>query len=151
VVQTYPSPEGGGWPPQAAGWGTMANPIARRLRKSMTPQEVKLWVHLRSWRQRGFHFRRQSPREGYIVDFVCMKHQLVIEVDGGQHNFDQHQVRDMRCDGKLTAEGFRVLRFWNSDIDRNLPGVLQSIDDALRESLPHPAASGGHPSPAGEG
>jgi hypothetical protein len=55
----------------------------------MTPQEVKLWVHLRSWRKRGFHFRRQSPREGYI-DFVCMKHRLVIEVDGGQHNFDQH-------------------------------------------------------------
>jgi very-short-patch-repair endonuclease len=117
----------------------------------MTSQEVKLWVHLRFWRQRGFHFRRQSPREGYIVDFVCMKHQLVIEVDGGQHNFDQHHARDMRRDGKLTSEGFRVLRFWNGDIDRNLPGVLQSIDDALRESLPHPAASGGHPPPAGEG
>jgi len=47
----------------------------------MTPQEVKLWVHLRSWRQRGFHFRRQSRRDGYIVDFACMKHRLVIEVD----------------------------------------------------------------------
>ena len=65
----------------------MANEIARRLRKTMTPQEVKLWVHLRSWRQRGFHFRRQSPRAGYIVDFVCMKQKLIVEVDGGQHNF----------------------------------------------------------------
>jgi very-short-patch-repair endonuclease len=117
----------------------------------MTPQEVKLWVHLRSWRSRGFHFRRQSPRQGYIVDFVCMRHCLVIEVDGGQHNFDAHRALDSRRDVKLTSEGFRVLRFWNSDIDRNLPGVLQSIDDALQESLPHPAACGGHPPPAGEG
>src|SRR4051812_36051805 len=110
----------------------MANPIARRLRKTMTPQEVKLWIHLRTWRSRGFHFRRQSPREGYIVDFVCMKHQLVIEVDGGQHNFDEHHARDSRRDAKLTSEGFCVLRFWNSDIDRNLDGVLESIDLALK-------------------
>jgi hypothetical protein len=60
----------------------MANQIARKLRKTLTPQEVKIWVHLRSWRQRGFHFRRQSPRQGYIVDFVCLKHRLVVETVG---------------------------------------------------------------------
>ncbi|MDQ2078955.1 DUF559 domain-containing protein [Xanthobacteraceae bacterium Astr-EGSB] len=43
----------------------------------MTPREVKLWVHLRSWRERGFHFRRQAPREGFIVDFVCVKQGLI--------------------------------------------------------------------------
>lgn len=114
----------------------MANPIARRLRKTMTPQEVKLWVHLRSWRSRGFHFRRQSPRQGYIVDFVCMKHRLIIEIDGGQHNLDEHHARDMRRDAKLTKEGFRVLRFWNSDVDENLSGVLELIDISLRELHP---------------
>src|SRR5436190_21645890 len=72
----------------------MANEIARALRKRMTPQEIKLWVHLRSWRRRGYHFRRQSPRSGYIVDFVCMKQKLIVEVDGGQHNFDDHAARD---------------------------------------------------------
>jgi very-short-patch-repair endonuclease len=114
----------------------MANPVARRLRKTMTPQEVKLWVQLRSWRKRGYHFRRQSPRERYIVDFVCMKHGLVIEVDGGQHNLDEHHARDVRRDRRLTNSGFRILRFWNSDVDRNLEGVLQSIEAALRESRP---------------
>jgi len=114
----------------------MANPVARRLRKTMTPQEVKLWVHLCSWRARGFHFRRQSPRQGFLVDFVCMKHRLVIEIDGGQHNFDEHHVRDVQRDIKLTSEGFRVMRFWNSDVDRNLNGVLESIDRALKESYP---------------
>jgi very-short-patch-repair endonuclease len=117
----------------------MANEIARKLRKRMTPQEVKLWVHLRSWRRRGFHFRRQSPRRGFIVDFVRMKHQLVVEVDGGQHNLDAHSVRDSRRDTELGADGFRILRFWNSDVDRNLVGVLETIDAALRRD-PHPAA-----------
>src|SRR5437764_4652410 len=79
----------------------MANEIARRLRKTMTLQEVKLWVHLRSWRKRGFHFRRQSPRAGYIVDFVCMKQKLIVEVDGGQHNFDDHAARDRSRDRRF--------------------------------------------------
>jgi very-short-patch-repair endonuclease len=129
----------------------MANPIARRLRKTMTQQEVKLWVHLRSWRKRGFHFRRQSPREGYIVDFVCMRHRLVVEVDGGQHSFDAHAAKDVRRDRNLEGSGFRVLRFWNNEIDRNLDGVLTTIDDALRETTPPGGPSDRHPPPAGEG
>ena len=109
-----------------------------------------MWVHLRSWRKRGFHFRRQAPRGGYIVDFVCLKHRLVLEIDGGQHNFDSHHARDVVRDRTLGRGGFRVLRFWNSDVDRNLTGVLQSIDQALGE-VPQPAAFGGHPPASGEG
>jgi very-short-patch-repair endonuclease len=128
----------------------MANQIARRLRQTMTPQEVKIWVHLPSWRGRGYHFRRQAPRRGFIVDFVCLKHRLVVEVDGGQHNFDVHRARDANRDETLGESGFRILRFWNSDVDRNLPGVLETIDQAL-SNRPHPAAFGSHPPPSGEG
>jgi very-short-patch-repair endonuclease len=81
----------------------MAHEIARRLRKSMTPQEVKLWVHLRSCRTRGYHFRRQSPRSGYVVDFVCVKHALIVEIDGGQHNFDEHAARDNARESPVAA------------------------------------------------
>jgi very-short-patch-repair endonuclease len=129
----------------------MANEIARRLRKTMTPQEVKLWVHLRSWRARGFHFRRQSPRSGYIVDFVCMKQKLIVEVDGGQHNFDDHAARDRSRDRRLMRDGFRVLRFWNNEVDRNLDGVLTAIDSELRGSAPPGGPADRHPPPAGEG
>ena len=129
----------------------MANQTARRLRKVMTPQEVKVWNHLRGWRTLGYHFRRQSPRHGYIVDFVCMRHRLVVEIDGGQHNVGPHKADDERRDAKLERAGFRTIRFWNSDVDQNLNGVLETIHAALIENSPHPAACGGHPPPAGEG
>jgi very-short-patch-repair endonuclease len=107
----------------------------------MTRQEVKLWVYLRSWKKKGFHFRRQSPRQGYIVDFVCMRQRLVIELDGGQHNEPSQQVRDVRRDASLSRAGFRTLRFWNNEIDRNLAGVLEVIDLELRAADPTRPAS----------
>lgn len=126
----------------------MANEVARTLRKRLTPQEVKLWVHLRSWRDESFHFRRQAPRDGYIVDFACLKHRLIVEVDGGQHSTDAHARADEERDRYFGSQGFRVLRFWNNEIDRNLEGVLA----AIREALPPPGrASLGHPPPKGEG
>jgi very-short-patch-repair endonuclease len=129
----------------------MANEIARRLRKAMTPQEVKLWVHLHTWRKRGYHFRRQSPQGDAIVDFVCLQHRLVVEVDGGQHGWDANIRRDRARDEQLSLQGFRILRFWNSDVDRNLDGVLLQIDAALRTAPPPVRPSAGHPPPSGEG
>ncbi len=114
----------------------LANERARQLRKTLTPQEVKLWIHLREWRSRGFHFRRQAPRGGYILDFVCLKHRLVVELDGGQHGEAAHARRDAKRDAQLAALGFRVLRFWNSGVDENIAGVLTRINDALRNN-PH--------------
>jgi very-short-patch-repair endonuclease len=114
----------------------MANARARQLRKTMTPQEVKLRVHLRSWKSRGYHFRRQAPCEHYIVDFVCLRKHLVIELDGGQHNFDAHAERDRQRDTTLASAGFKVPRFWNNEVDTNLNGVLETIDQELRTNPP---------------
>ena len=130
----------------------MANERARHPRQSMTPQEVKLWVHLRSWRSRGYHFRRQDPRDPYIVDFVCRRHRLIVEVDGGQHNFDEQVRRDRRRDCHLERQGFKVLRYWNFEIDRNLDGVLEDIDRELGSRGPNPTpALRADPPLAGEG
>ena len=86
----------------------------------------------------------------YVVDFVCVKYRLIVEVDGGQHNFDAHAQADAHRDTIFAKQGFRVLRFWNHDIDGNLEGVLTVIHDALREPPPG-RASFGHPPPSGEG
>ncbi|UFS75912.1 DUF559 domain-containing protein [Tardiphaga sp. 37S4] len=85
----------------------MANAYARVLRKNLTPQESKLWVKLRALKPLGFHFRRQAPIKHIIVDFVSFRECLVIEVDGGQHNFDEAARRDEARDAFLRGEGFR--------------------------------------------
>ena len=128
----------------------MANERARDLRKKLTPQEVKLWVKLREFRQLGFHFRRQSPIGPYIVDFECRKAQLVVEVDGGQHNFDSGIMADAKRDSLLQAKGYDVLRFWNHEVDQNLDGVLSTIIMALGCHPTRPRFAR-PPSPEGEG
>ncbi len=110
---------------------------ARRLRKSMTPQEVTLWLHLRRYAARGWRFRRQAPEAGYILDFVCRAAMLVIECDGAHHGADEAQrAHDAARDAALRARGFAILRFWNSDIDANLEGVLRRIDMQLQAADP---------------
>jgi very-short-patch-repair endonuclease len=114
----------------------MANQRARHLRKVMTPQEVRLWLHLRALREQGFHFRRQVPREGFIVDFACLKSKLIIEIDGAQHGFDTHMTRDAQRDSALEQAGFKVLRFWNSDVNQNLESVVETILHAAEQRNP---------------
>jgi very-short-patch-repair endonuclease len=113
---------------------SLANETARFLRKRLTSQEVKLWVRLREWKHLGFHFRRQAPIGPYIVDFVSFRSRLVIEADGGQHGMSKGVESDRSRDDFLRSQGFQVLRFWNSDIDANLEGVLETIFSALKKA-----------------
>ncbi|GLI92838.1 endonuclease domain-containing protein [Methylocystis echinoides] len=106
---------------------------ARALRKTMTPQEVKLWSMLRQLRPQGFHFRRQVPLEGYVLDFVCFKYRVIVEVDGSQHGEDDGLRHDARRDGMFAANGFRTLRFWNHEVDANLHGVVETIMARARD------------------
>ena len=116
--------------------------FARHLRRNMTDAESHLWKLLRR-QQLGERFRRQCPIDRYVVDFVCLRRKLIVEVDGGQHaGSSQDRVRDA-C---LTKLGYRVLRFWNNDVLENSEGVYGMIHAALSER-PHPDL----PPHAGEG
>jgi very-short-patch-repair endonuclease len=131
----------------------MANERARDLRKKMTPQEVKLWVQLRALRALGHHFRRQSPIPPYVVDFECQRARLIVEVDGGQHGFSSGQRHDTARDRHLLDAGYRIMRFWNNQVDREMASAVETILDALSVKR-HPtrrAPSGTPPSPEGEG
>ena len=101
---------------------------AKTLRREMTPWESKLWVHLRANRLGGFHFRRQQIIDGVIVDFYCHAARLVVEVDGSGH-LDQQEY-DQARDAHLTDLGLKVLRFFNSDVDRDSDHVLEAILNA---------------------
>ncbi len=113
----------------------MASATARRLRKTPTDAETRLWSVLRRRQIEAARFRRQAPIGLYVVDFVCFDAKLVIEVDGGQHA--RQQDRDAARTAWLESQGFRVLRFWNNEVLRNIEGVAEQIAGALRAS-PHP-------------
>lgn len=68
----------------------------------------------------------------HIVDFVCFEKKLVIEVDGGQHAIDAD--KDAQRDKWLQEQGFTVLRFWNTDVLKNLEGVMEHIYDCCQEN-----------------
>ena len=102
---------------------------ARDLRNAGTDAEFRLWQHLRLKQLGGCKFRRQVPVAGYIVDFLCPKMKLIVELDGGQHI--ERAAYDARRTRILEAEGYRVLRYWNDDVLVRTTGVLEDILRAL--------------------
>jgi very-short-patch-repair endonuclease len=100
---------------------------AKKLRANTTPHERMLWRALKELPAEGTHFRRQAPIGSYVVDFFCPAKRLVIELDGGHHNDDEEAKRDRERQAWLEQEGYRVIRFWNSDVTDNLYAVLERI------------------------
>ena len=112
--------------------------LQRDLRNAPTDAERLLWRHLRSRQIEDCKFRRQHPYGDYILDFVCLERRVGIELDGSQHidaaTYDENRSRF------LQLAGFRVLRFWNSDVFHELDGVLEVIRRELvaRDENPSP-------------
>lgn len=118
---------------------------ANTLRKNQTDAEKRLWHAVRNRQLSGFKFRRQQLIPPYVVDFVCLKQKLIVELDGGKHA--EQQGYDSERTLLLTAQGFKVLRFWNNEVFENLEGVLEVILGELQvgTDTPHP-----NPLPQGE-
>ena len=100
---------------------------AKRLRANTTPHERLLWGALKELPVDGTHFRRQAPIGPYVVDFLCPAAHLIIELDGGHHNEDETAKRDRERQLWLEQQGYRVVRFWNSEITGDLTAVLERI------------------------
>ncbi|MBI4523155.1 MAG: glycosyltransferase [Deltaproteobacteria bacterium] len=118
--------------------GGMNRVRARRLRKNPTETERALWQHLRLRQIGGHKFRRQQPLGRYIVDFVCLEKHLVVEVDGGQHGEQAQAAHDAERSAWLEQEGFRVLRFWDNEVLREIGNVKEVIWKALGGGLDSP-------------
>jgi very-short-patch-repair endonuclease len=124
---------------------------AKALRKHSTDAEKLLWRYLRAKQLGGVKFRRQQPIGKYIVDFVCFSHKLVIELDGGQHAQLHERRKDRYRDAWLKDQGFKVLRFWNSDVLGNIEGVSPSPNPShqgqchqLKECMPFVVSLSNH-------
>jgi very-short-patch-repair endonuclease len=98
--------------------------VAKKLRANTTPHERALWRALKEIPTDGTHFRRQALIGPYVVDFFCPAKRLIIELDGGHHNDDGIAQRDQERQAWLEQQGYRVVRFWNSDITADLNAVL---------------------------
>jgi very-short-patch-repair endonuclease len=118
---------------------------ARQLRKEMTPAEKKLWQALRGNQLDGLYFRRQHAIGSYIVDFISVHKKLIIEVDGASH-LDQEEYDKERTRWFEEEKGYRVIRFTNTEILRNINEVLEAIRNAVKSSHLPSAASGGETS-----
>jgi very-short-patch-repair endonuclease len=114
---------------------------ARALRRQMTPTEKTLWNALRNGRLDGIKFRRQHPYGPFVLDFFCVEHQLVIEVDGSVHQQAEQRSRDTARDEYLEQHGLRVLRVRAEEVERDLPGVLSRIREACLTPPPDPLPS----------
>ena len=126
---------------------------AKQLRRAMTRAERLLWRHLKADRLAGLNFRRQAPIGNYIADFVAHSCKLIVELDGESHDFEERIRHDERRDRWFESRGFRVLRFTNDDVMKNLDGVALVIAEAAEQAAPLsltlPRKGGGNPSVGG--
>lgn len=97
---------------------------AQKLRANMTKAELLLWEELKN-NKLGFKFRRQHPMLHYIADFYCFPLKLVIEVDGGIHDFRKEE--DLARTKAIEESGNKVVRFSNEEVINDLENVLNQI------------------------
>ena len=108
-------------------------PNAKNLRKTMTKEERHLWYDfLRSY---PVKFLRQKIVGKYIVDFYCAEAKLIVELDGSQHYEEKGMEYDAERTAYLEQYGIRVLRIPNNEVNKNLSGVCEYIDLAVKQSL----------------
>jgi len=104
---------------------------SREMRKEPTEEENKLWhILLKHITPR---FVRQKIIGFYIVDFYCPKLKLIVEIDGEQHYFEENAEYEKRREKFLNESGYKMLHFYNSDINKHIRDVEQTILYACRE------------------
>ncbi len=106
--------------------------FAKEMRyERATPSEELMWEALSNKKLGGYKIRRQHIIGYYIADFVCLRHQLIIEIDGLIHQLPENQASDLERQKWLEDEGFRVIRFTNEEVLNDLEGVLYRITSQL--------------------
>jgi very-short-patch-repair endonuclease len=109
-------------------------PRRRELRQSTTPAEIKIWNIIRNRKINNLKFIRQYSVGFYILDFYCPKIRLAIEIDGGQHNDPDQKEYDEERTKYLNNLDIKVIRFWNSDVIKNIEGVYQVVVASVQNS-----------------
>ncbi len=105
---------------------------AKLLRKESTKAEQMLWEKLRGSRL-GVKFRRQHPFDMFIIDFYAPSVKLAIELDGSLHKLEANKEYDEMRTDYLEFKTICVIRFWNSEVEKNLGEVINIIEVKIKE------------------
>ena len=125
---------------------------ARSLRLRATKAEQLLWYELRALAADGLKFRRQSPIGPYVVDFVCPRVKLIVEVDGDLHETETGRHHDANRDSCLRSLGYVVVRVDEPDVINSAWHVAQFVKDKVELVVSDPSRPlRGHPPLKGEG
>ena len=119
--------------------------LARQLRNNSTKSEIKLWQKLKRKQLYGYDFHRQKPLLNVIADFYCYELQLVIELDGYSHQFEEVQLKDKVKQKELENIGLTVLRFQDNEVMQDMDNVLRAIENYIinfKEHTPNPSQEG---------
>lgn len=103
--------------------------FSRTLRRRQTSTELMLWKKLRARKFHGYKFRRQSALGTWIPNFICLEKKLVIEIDGMNHIM--RKKKDAIRDAAMVADGYRILRFNNTQVRESMDWVLAEILQAI--------------------
>jgi very-short-patch-repair endonuclease len=104
----------------------------KALRRVMPEAEVILWSKLQKRQVDGFKFRRQYSVGAFVIDFYCAERKLAIEIDGDSHYQPGAEERDKKRQKWIEQYGIRFLRFTNDEVRKNLYGVLDAIEEAVK-------------------
>ena len=116
--------------------------LARKLRNDSTLGEVLLWNELKNKQLFGFDFHRQKPLLNYIVDLYCYELDLVIEIDGLYHTWEEQDHKDGLRDKELAAFGLTVIRFSEQEVRKDIVNVLRTIESHIFNRNPDLFADG---------
>ena len=109
----------------------LLNEYAKKMRSQPTNAEALLWKVLSGKKLEGYKFRRQHIIGRYITDFICLKSNLIIEIDGLIHQLPENLESDKERTCWLEEKGYRVIRFTNDEVLSNLDKVLETIKQEL--------------------
>ncbi len=109
-------------------------PLASQLRKNFTKAEACLWKYaLKAKKLKGYQFRRQRPALNYIADFLCKELMLIVEVDGATHDNEVSFEKDKVREESLARAGFKVVRFTDDEVLKNMAGVISKLERLINE------------------
>lgn len=138
-------------PPKGESYWRTANPVlygllknyAVKMRNQPTEAEGLLWKALSGKNLNGYKFRRQHIVGEYIADFICLKQNLIVEVDGAIHQLPENKASDQERTNWLEEQGYRVIRFTNDEVLYKIDFVLDKILQELQKAPPLGAGGAG--------